>query len=285
MKLSLLLGCGLTLLILLLVGHPAWAEWKIGGEVNVFYTDDVSIFSASQRLSLQEDPTQPVIDVTDQGDDVVFEPTISVGRSFQPDWGAIKLTFKAQGFVFADHSEFTHGTYGVVVTQTLPEETLLRFRYHYGPNLFLGKNIERRTGTEQRKDERVTTHFGTVELEREAFEVLTFRLLSRYGHRSYNDTFAQRDTDFWTVGTHVEWAIHPSVEFALGYHYERGLADGRNQSRFEEDISYFNHYVAAELEVHMTKTTTVKLGFDFEKNTFTSGLPDDEHRHGNEKVY
>lgn len=285
MKLSLLLGCGLTLLILPLVGHPAWAEWKIGGETNVFYTDDVSIFSASQRLSLQEDPTQPVIDITDQGDDVVFEPAISIGRSFQPSWGDVELTVKAQGFVFADHSEFNHGTYGAQVTQALPAETILRLRYHYGPNQFLGKNRERRSGDERFEEERVTTHFGTVELEREVLEVLMIRVLGRYGHRSYNEMFKQRDTNFWTVGTHVEWELHPGIELMLGYHYERGLADGRNQPQFEEDISFFNHYVAAELEVHMTEQTAVTFGFDFEKNTFTSGLPNDEHRNANEKIY
>ena len=285
LKLKIIIGCGVTLLVLLLFDHRAWAEWKIGGEANVFYTDDVSIFSASQRLALQEDPTQPVIDITDQGDDVVFEPVISVGRSFQPGWGAIELIFNAQGFVFAKNSEFNHGTYGLQIMQELPAEMVLRFRYHYGPNLFLGKNTERRTGAELLEEERVTTHFGTVELEREFLEALTLRVLSRYGHRSYNEMFAQRDTNFWTIGSHMEWEIHPCIELALGYHYERGLADGRNQPQFEEDVSYFNHYVAAELEVHVTEKTAVKFGFDFEKNTFTSGLPGDEHRNGNEKIY
>ena len=199
----------LSLVILFLAGQPLWAEWNVGGEGNVFYTDDVSIFSASQRLSLQEDPTQPVIDMTDQGDDVVFEPVISVGRSFQPAWGEIELIFKAQGFVFSTNPEFNHGTYGLQVTQTLPAETRLRVRYHYGPNQFLGKNTERRTGVELIEEERVTTHFGTIEVEREFLEALTFRVLNRYGHRSYNDMFAQRDTHFWTVGAHAEWEIHP----------------------------------------------------------------------------
>ena len=109
--------CVLVVLILMCIENPALADWAVKGEGNIFYTDDVSIFSASQRLSLQEDPTQPVIDITDQGDDVVFEPVISIGRSFQPSWGPVELVFKAQGFVFAKNSEFNHGTYGLHITQ------------------------------------------------------------------------------------------------------------------------------------------------------------------------
>lgn len=278
-------SCGLGFVLLLLTVQPLWAEWSVEGEGNVFYTDDVSIFSASQRLSLQEDPTQPVIDITNQGEDVVFEPVLSIGRSFEPSWGPVELVFNAQGFIFSKNPEFNHGTYGLEATQMLPSEARLRFRYHYGPNLFLGKNKERRTGSEFQEAERVTSHFSTVELERDVLEDLTLRVLTRYGRRSYNAMFAQRNTHFWTLGTHAEWKIHPCIEFILGYHYERGLADGRNQPEFKEDISYFNHYMVAQLEVEMTKKTAVKLAFDFEQNTFTSDLPDDEHRNGNEKVF
>ncbi|GJL54933.1 MAG: hypothetical protein NPIRA02_20650 [Nitrospirales bacterium] len=285
MKLRLVIGCRLTLLVLLIMGTPAWAEWKVEGEGNVFYTDDVALFSASQRLSLQEDPTQPVIDTTDQGDDVVFEPAISLGRSFQPSWGDVELTVRAQGYVFADHSEFNHGTYGAQITQALPAETLLRLRYHYGPNLFVGKNREKRTGNELLVEERVTTHFGTAELEHDVRETLMVRLLGRYGHRSYNQVFKQRDTNFWTVGTHAIWEIIPGVELVLGYHYERTLADGRKRPELEDDISSFIHYVVAELEVEVTEKTAVKLAFDFERTNYTTGIPDDERRDGSENIY
>ena len=114
--------------------------WHVGGEMNAFYTDDVALFSASQRLSLQEDPTQPVIQTTGQGSSGVFEPAVHVTRSFQSSWGKTDLTARAQGFVFTDQTAFSHGTYGLQLTQTLPNETILRMRYHYGPHLFLGNH-------------------------------------------------------------------------------------------------------------------------------------------------
>lgn len=277
----------------LLTGSPAGAvtssllgpEWKLGGELKTFYTDDVSFFSASQRLSLQEDPTQPLVQVVRQGKDVVVEPVAFLRRSFQPSWGKLDVNIRAQGFVFTDHSEFSHGTYGAQLTQTLPEETLIRVRYHYGPHLLLGDHRESRLGENRIGRELVTTHFGTAELERKILENLTVRFLGRYGIRSYNENFSQRDTNFWTLGTHLLWEIRPGIEFVIGYHYERGLAEGRKQPEFGEDISFFTHYVEAEMAVHVTDNVSIKCGVDIERNTFTSGIPDDDFRGAHEMIY
>ena len=38
------------------------AGWSVGVDNSVYYTDDVALFSVTRRLSLQDDPTQPVVD-------------------------------------------------------------------------------------------------------------------------------------------------------------------------------------------------------------------------------
>ena len=50
----------------------------------MFYTDDVGVFSATRRLTLDGDPTQPALDdrSTGQGSDAVFESMLDVARSF-----------------------------------------------------------------------------------------------------------------------------------------------------------------------------------------------------------
>jgi hypothetical protein len=133
-----------TILALLLFSYPASSEIKLIGETNVFYTSDVSIFSASQRLSLREDPTQPLLEDTDVGDDVVYEPVAKVIKTLHPAWGKMALELKAQGYLFTSHTKFNHGTYGAQVTQTLPADFNLLFRYHFGPDQFIGKNRIRR---------------------------------------------------------------------------------------------------------------------------------------------
>lgn len=69
----------------LLFPHPCQAEWELEVESNVFYTDDVALFSAARRLSRHQDPTQPVLDsaLADQGDDVIYEPTAQVSKEFE----------------------------------------------------------------------------------------------------------------------------------------------------------------------------------------------------------
>jgi len=260
----------------------------------------VSIFSASQRLALREDPTQPLLEDTGVGGDVVYEPAVEVIKTLHPSWGKMKLELRTQGYLFTSHTKFNHGTYGAQVTQTLPADFDLRFRYHFGPDQFIGKNRIHRdlriletqaenknqeNANENLLSERVTTHFGTVELERKVLDSLGLRVLGRYGNRSYNKDFSHRDTDFWTIGTHMAWEIRPGMEFVLGYHYERGLTGGRKRIQFEDDIAYRSNYVSAEMVTHLNEKMRAVLGFDFEHNLFTSRHINEERRNGNEKIY
>ncbi len=276
---------GLLSLSSVAIAESAIEKWTIGLEGVVFYTDDVSLFSSARRLSLQEDPTQPVVDVTNQGEDVVFEPVLTIGKTFPSKLGTTKISFRGQGFIFADHTRFTHGTYGVKIEQTLPAETMLSLRYHYSPNLFLGNNEDRRSESESLIEERVTTHFIAGTIEREVIEDVTFRLLGRYGVRLYNEVFTQRDTRFWTVGPHMDWKIRPGIALSMGYHFERGYADGRRQPQFHDDVSYNNHYLSTELEVEVAERTTLELAVHYERNDFTSDLSGDERKGANEDVF
>lgn len=297
-----ILSHGCIVIMLLFVFGSAYAEVKFQGETNIFYTDDVAIFSASRRLSLREDPTQPFLERPGIGDDVIYEPFAKAEKILRPFWGDMKFEARAQGYLYSTHARFNHGTYGAQVTQALPAGFNFVLRYHFGPDQFVGKNINRRemsiAGSDEGEEgsehkllnrnlvsEKVTTHFGTTELEREIFESVKLRILGRYGNRAYNKNFSHRNTDFWTIGTHLEWKILPGTELMLGYHFERGLADGRKNPLLEDDVSYRNHYVAAELNTHLTSRLLMILGFDFEQSFYTTNNMVDEKFNGNEIIY
>ena len=74
----LVVGCALGLL------PQARGEWSATTHGTMFYTDDVGVFSATRRLTLDGDPTQPALDnrLTGRGSDAVFEPMLDVARSF-----------------------------------------------------------------------------------------------------------------------------------------------------------------------------------------------------------
>lgn len=280
-----LVRCAVVLAGVLLQSTLVSAQWSGELQGNIFYTDDVGLFSASRRLSLQNDPTQPVVDRTGQGSDMVYEPSVDVRRAFESHWGRTELSAQAQGFIFAENPVFNHGSYRLRLAQDVAPDTAIRLYFFYGPNMFVGKNDERRSGMALLVDERVTTYFWSAHLERRLDSNVIVRLLARYGQRQYNEAFSERDTSFWTLGPHIEWIVTPRIQLLLGYHYERGLADGRSQPQVHDDISYVNHYASAELVVQAMDRVSVLLGFDYERDNFTSGLTGDVHRGAHENVY
>lgn len=270
---------------LLLVATTAWAEWTVNTQGNLFYTDDVALFSATRRLNLHGDPTQPVVDtlLTGKGSDLVFEPTLNVAKSFASRLGRTELSFRGQAYVYAINPRFTHGSFGLQALHHINPDTRVRLRYYGGPNLLVGDNESRQTDSIQ--EERVTSHIGSLRFERNLSKEWEVRLLTRYGARLYNDAFSQRDTTFWTIGPHLVWHFLERVALVLGYHYERGLADGRNQPELRDDTSYINHYAAVGLEAELSERLVAEAGIHFERNNWTSGIEDDERKGGHETVW
>ncbi len=268
------------------------AEWTVQGESYLFYTNDVALFSATRRLTRDADPTQPVVDreLAEQGEDVVYEPAAQVTKSFSLLGGHTELRVRGQGFVFFDQSRFNHGTLGAQAVHEFSSGTHLIIRYYFSPDLLVGENeVPRPEGQGASEvplfaDEIVTTNYLAAGLGQRVTDEVTLKLYSRYGTRRYNEAFQTRDTDFWTIGTHLEWDVSHRVDLMIGYHYERGLADGRNQPALKDDVSYFNHFLTAELDVELMKRLGLEAGFHYEFNGWTTGIVGDERNGENEQV-
>lgn len=229
--------------------------------------------------------------LAEQGDDVVFEPVAQIVKSFSLMGRPIQLGVRGQGFVFIDNTRFKHGSLGAQASHTLTSSTRLILRYVFGPDLFLGKNevrpFEESGGDPPRlKNKEVTTHYWAGGIAQEIPGVDDARLIlnGRYGLREYDKSFTQRNTRFWTIGTHVEWALTQKIELALGYHYERGLADGRKQPDLKDDISYHNHFVTGELGLEITKRLGLEMALHYEFNGWTTGIEGDERKGQHENI-
>ena len=262
-------------------------DWSLEGQGTLFYTDDVGLFSAARRLSRDSDPTQPAIDskLTNQGSDMVFEPMVDITRSVTNNLGQLDLNVQGQGFVFTENPEFNHGTLRLQATQALSSATRVEARFNYAPNQFLGDNDERQSGQLLLSAEKLTSYIWSTRLIHDVTPDLSLRLLGRYGLRRYNEDFSERNTNFWTIGPHVDWRVAPKIKLGLSYHYERGLAEGRTQPQFEDDTSYINHYLSADADVELTERLSLLTAFHFERNIWTSGLAGDERNGAYENVY
>ena len=274
----------------LFLPHWSSAEWTVHGESNFFYTDDVALFSASRRLSRDEDPTQPAIDdeLAEQGSDVAYEPLLDVQTSFGAPGKQTEVSVRGQGFVFAENGRFNHGTLGVQVEQEFTETTQLRLRYYFAPDLLLGENEVRTEefngGEPQLENEIFTTNFWAAGLVQEVHEDTTTILYARYGIRRYNEAFEQRNTNFWTIGTHLKQEVSDGVDVVLGYHFERGLAQGRKQPELMDDLSYSNHFVTGELEIELMECLSLATAVHYERNIWTTGIVGDPRNGQHEDI-
>lgn len=251
------------------------ADWSAVAENKVFYTNDVFVFSAARRLAVQEDPTQPTKVETGKPQDAVWEPSIDVTRKSSLGHLPTEVSFKSQGFIYTQNPVFNHATYRIQVKQALTSDTALLLRYRYSPNLFLGPNNERRSGQRFIEEERVTSHVWRAELERRLNDDWAVTLVSRLGLRLFNEPFAERDLHFWTLGPHVQYRLNPRVAFTLSYLYERGLADGRNQPQFNDDVSYRNNFVSLASQIRVTDPVTLLLTYTYQRNNYTSAFAAD----------
>ncbi|MCC7471939.1 hypothetical protein IT404_09700 [Candidatus Nomurabacteria bacterium] len=257
--------------------RPAWAEWSAVAEQRTSYTTDAFQFSSARRLRLTEDPSQPTVVSTEKPQDVIWEPALEVIHSTPLAQGKNELSVKAQGAIFTNNPIFNHADYRIQDRFSLDRETSILLRYRYVPNLFLGPNFERRTGTRSIQEERVSSHHWRAEVERRLTEALTGTVIIRYGLRRYNDSFAERDTNFWTIGPRLDYRASGWLTLMVTYLYERGLAEGHAQPQFTDDVSYYLHMVSAGAEFRFNREWDLGVTYVNRRKTFTSGLVGDTH--------
>ncbi|HEX5550336.1 MAG TPA: hypothetical protein VFX36_05870, partial [Nitrospira sp.] len=274
-RMSLLVWCGGTVVIA--INGSAHAEWSGIVSERTSYTTDAFQFSAARRLRLSEDPSQPTVVPLDKPEDVIWEPAVEAIHSSPVTFGKNELSAKAQGAIYTNNPAFNHGNYRVQDRMSFGNGTSVLLRYRYQPNLLLGPNVERQTGTASIQEERVTSHIWRMELEQRLNQDITAALIGRYGLRLYNEAFAERDTHFYTVGPRVRYQAASAVGLTIAFLYERGLADGRNEPQLSDDVSYRLYLLSFETELRLANRTMLELGFIYTRKDFTSELTGDTH--------
>jgi hypothetical protein len=94
--------------------RPALAEVTVNDRASLFYTDDVALFSATRRLNLHGDPTQPVLDtaLTGKGSDMVFDPDLQVSKLINLVLGADRSLYQGPGIHLCGKSTVQPGERG-----------------------------------------------------------------------------------------------------------------------------------------------------------------------------
>ena len=294
------LKTGLCLLGLLceLTGTVSADDWNVTTQGAMFYTDDAALFSATRRLTLDGDPTQPALDnrLTGQGADGVFEPLARVSRSYQSAYGTSTLSAQGQAFLYFNETRYNQGSLLLEARQDFSPKTALLLRYFLVPNMYLGENIVRVPGMAEGEEahhgathpepdegsdlelasERLTSQLGSIRVEQAVADNLTLRLLGRFGTRRYTEKFAHRDLNLWTFGPHLEWRFAEIAKLTVGYHFERGTAEGGSSPELADDVSYNNNYASTELEIELPHDLSLISAVHFERNDWNSAIVGDE---------
>ncbi len=270
---------------LFLCSESSAAEWSAITEAKTIFTDNVFELSASRRLTFTEDPSQPVRVSVGQPSDVVWEPSIDVRRMSTSALGTTQISFKGDGFLYTNNPIFDHADYRFQVQQQVATNTFAQFRYRYVPNLFLGPNIERQSGNRLIQEERVTEHAWRTQLEHKLNDRWTATLMGRYGLRLYNEVFSERDTKFYSVGPSIRFQTLSWMALTLDYIYERGLADGRNEPQFMDDVSYRQHFFSFETLFILTERFSLELTYVYRLKQFTSTIAGDPLNGTTDQLY
>ncbi len=274
------------LLITTIISSTAKADWTANINNTGYYTSDVALFSVTRRLSLKDDPTQPVVDRPKQGADFVYEPDAKIKWSGTNSLGKISWSTKAGGYVFVDQTKFSHSVFETQVSQTFSTKTKIHLRYNFIPDLYLGQNtyIDGNSETYD-QDEIVTTNYWSIQVDQPLNNNLTASLYGRYGLRNYNAPFQYRNTQFWTLGPRLDWAINDKTQLLVGYHYELGNAASEKSVNAHDNVSYTSNYTSAELTIQLLERLSTVFIIDYEKNNFTSNNINDLEYGTSEDVY
>ena len=279
----------LSILPILLASKFSYAhndsDWALNTAFSTYFTDYVGLFSVTRRLSLKEDPTQPIVDEPEKASDFIYEPSASLNWTTENSLGEQQIVIAAGAYIFQQHTKYTHPYLQLEIEQQLSEATRIKLLYDFIPELYIGRNTPSQDEAIDDADENITSHTWSAHLDQKLTDTLLIRGLVRYGIRLYDQPFSYRDTQFFTVGTHIEWEISSGMELLAGYHFERGYTDGSKTSEFKDDIGYINHYFSTELKIELIQNIQMIVIFDYENNEYTSPYREDLHYQGNENVF
>lgn len=256
-------------------GQVARAEWRLSGESDAAWTDKVVQYSAAFAQALQQDPSFPTLDVSPAGGDVVWRQAAELQWLGTVGAQPPRVSVSAQGFLYTDKPEFNHGIYRLDLRQAVGREHSLFLRYEATPNVLLGPNFERRTGHRLVQEMRVSSHIGYMEMARQLTDAWQTTIEGRVGERAFNEAFAQRSARFGTLGPRLQWSGSGGMVATGGYLYERGLADGRADVRFNDDASYENHVASLDLRIPFRQSWALNLDYVYRITRYTSDLPGD----------
>lgn len=202
--------------------------------------------------------------------DVIFEPALYASYSTGLPVFYTKFFGDIAGELYTDYNTYSYGIYRVGITQGLPYRISATIRYSLMPDVCLEEDAAKTSCTES-----TDYHTASLSLDKELAKGLSAGISGKYGIKNYETPYNYKDTRVYGSSADAVYRIAKFLKIGAGYRYERGIADGENDVRHNNDISYFQHILYIRPTFNITPDLSFSFRYLFRDKEYTTNLRQD----------
>jgi hypothetical protein len=255
----------ITAVILLI--DSAYAEEKKGFRIepslNIYYDDNITYErNAHNKKS-----------------DIILEPDIYAAYRTRHSVFNTKIFGAITGELYTDHNTYSYGIYSIGITQGLPYKISTTLRYTLTPDVCLEEDTAGTSCTES-----TDYHTASLSLDKEFAKGLSAGVSGKYGIKNYETRYDYKDTSVYGSSADAAYRITKFFKIGVGYRYERGIADGENDARYNNDISYFQHIVYIRPTFNITPDLSFSFRYLFRDKEYATNLRQDRDHYDRKDI-
>lgn len=243
---------------LILLINSAYAEekkdFRIEPSLNIYYDDNITY----ERNSYNKKS------------DVILEPDIYAAYKTRHPVFYTKIFGSITGELYADHNTYSYGIYSIGITQGIPYKISTTLRYTLTPDVCLEEDTAGTSCTES-----TDYHTASLSLDKEFAKGLSAGVTGKYGIKNYETLYDYKDTRIYGGSADGAYRITKFLKIGAGYRYERGIADGENDVRYNNDISYLQHILYIRPTFNITPDLSFSFRYLFRDKGYTTNLRQD----------
>ncbi len=246
--------------------------------LSLIYDDNVWQFSDSDRSSFENSQNTSFFQNVESLGDFIWEPYLFL--QFQPleKTPSTRLFTDISGDFYTYNHSRNLGTYQIGLKQGIGRKVHALISYTLIPREFVGISREN-PGSGISVGETITTHTTRFRIEREIQDI-DLGLTVHHKFKDYNDAFEVQDSDIYGVGLESKIYSAYGLKTRIAYLFELGVASGRNNPNFKNDLSYRSHQLRISPEIRVNRQLAIGIRYEIKYKAFTTNLPGDTNHYG-----
>jgi hypothetical protein len=246
--------------------------------LSLIYDDNVWQFSDRDRSSFENSQNSSFFQNVESLDDFIWEPYFFL--QFQPleKTPSTQLFADISGNFYVHNPSLNLGIYQIGLKQEIRHKVQAAISYTLIPREFVGISRENPSSSIS-VGETITTHTTRFRIERKIRDI-NLGLTVHHKFKDYNDTFEEQDNNIYGAGLESKIYSGYGLKTRIAYLFELGVASGRNNTNFNNDLSYRSHQLRISPEVRINRDLTIGVRYEIKYKAFTTNLSGDTNHYG-----